>query len=236
VSLLSPTARSLDADGYLLLPAFAEPHAHLDKAFLAERVENPTGDLMGAILAMDVARHTITLDDTIERAERAARLLAANGCTAIRTHVDLTLAARLTSVAALIEVRERLRDLVEIQVVALCAWPSIGDLGADQRALVREAVDLGIDVIGGCPHLESDPAAANDNLLTLAADAGLPIDMMETSFFLSRQTLVPTNQAAGMALWREKLFAAMSRNAASATAFFKIPTNRVVELGTRIEL
>jgi KUP system potassium uptake protein len=58
---------------------------------------------------------------------------------------------------------------------------------------------------------------------------------METSFFLSRQTLVPT-QAQGMALWREKLFAAMSRNAASATAFFKIPTNRVVELGTRIEL
>ncbi len=60
--------------------------------------------------------------------------------------------------------------------------------------------------------------------------------MMETSFFLSRQTLVPTSQVAGMALWREKLFAAMSRNAASATAFFKIPTNRVVELGTRIEL
>jgi len=64
---------------------------------------------------------------------------------------------------------------------------------------------------------------------------GLDFNMMETSFFLSRQTLVPT-QAPGMALWREKLFAAMSRNAASATAFFKIPTNRVVELGTRIEL
>ena len=44
------------ATGYLLLPAFAEPHAHLDKAFLAERVPNPTGDLMGAILAMERAR------------------------------------------------------------------------------------------------------------------------------------------------------------------------------------
>ncbi len=164
-------------DGYILLPAFAEPHAHLDKAFLAERVDNPTGDLMGAILAMDLARHSITLADTIERAERAARLLAANGCTAIRTHVDLTLPGRLTSVAALIDVRDRLRELVEIQVVALCAWPSIGDIGADQRSLLREAVDLGIDVIGGCPHLESDPAAANDNLLTMAAEAGLPVDL-----------------------------------------------------------
>jgi KUP system potassium uptake protein len=71
--------------------------------------------------------------------------------------------------------------------------------------------------------------------LELASGKGLDFSLMETSFFLSRQTLVPT-QAHGMALWREKLFAAMSRNAASATAFFKIPTNRVVELGTRIEL
>jgi cytosine deaminase len=177
VSPISSTAQSLADDGYLLLPAFAEPHAHLDKAFLAERVENPTGDLMGAILAMERARGSITLADTIKRAERAARLLAANGCTAIRTHVDLTLAGRLTSVSALIDVRDRLRGLVEIQVVALCAWPSIGPQGANQRELLREAIDLGIDVIGGCPHLESDPAAANDNLLTLAAEAGLPVDL-----------------------------------------------------------
>jgi KUP system potassium uptake protein len=71
--------------------------------------------------------------------------------------------------------------------------------------------------------------------LELARTKGLEFNLMETSFFLSRQTLVPT-QAPGMALWREKLFAAMSRNSASATVFFKIPTNRVVELGTRIEL
>ncbi|HEY0518653.1 MAG TPA: amidohydrolase family protein [Ilumatobacteraceae bacterium] len=174
---LTPEARAFVRDGYLLLPAFVEPHAHLDKAFLAERVENPTGDLVGAILAMERARDSITVDDTIERAERAARLLLANGCTAIRTHVDLTLAARLTSVAALLDVRDRLRGLIDIQVVALCAWPSIGPEGSDQRALLRDAIDLGIDGIGGCPHLESDPAAANDSLLSLAAEAGLPVDL-----------------------------------------------------------
>ena len=74
-----------------------------------------------------------------------------------------------------------------------------------------------------------------DALAAAAKYRGIEFNMMETSFFLSRQTLVPT-PAPGMALWREKLFAAMSRNAASATVFFKIPTNRVVELGTRIEL
>jgi KUP system potassium uptake protein len=71
-------------------------------------------------------------------------------------------------------------------------------------------------------------------LETACRRGGMEFNMMETSFFLSRQTLVPTPQA-GMALWREKLFAAMSRNASSATAFFKIPTNRVVSC-TRIEL
>jgi len=71
--------------------------------------------------------------------------------------------------------------------------------------------------------------------LELAATKGLNFRMMETSFFLSRQTLIP-KVGPGMALWQEKLFALMSRNASSATTFFKIPANRVVELGTRIEL
>ena len=177
MSLLSPAAQALADDGYIVLPAFAEPHAHLDKAFLAERVENPTGDLMGAILAMERARGSITLEDTIERAERAARLMLANGCTAIRTHVDVSLTCGLRSVEALIEVRKRLRGLVEIQVVGLCAWPSIGPEGADQRALLGEAIAMGIDVIGGCPHLETDPVAANENFLAMAADAGLPLDL-----------------------------------------------------------
>ncbi len=71
--------------------------------------------------------------------------------------------------------------------------------------------------------------------LALPNKLGLEFEMMTTSFFMSRQTIVPT-QARGMALWREKLFAAMSRNAGSATDFFRIPTNRVVELGTQIEI
>ncbi len=73
--------------------------------------------------------------------------------------------------------------------------------------------------------------------LALCADQGLDVDMMETSFFLGRETLIPRLEIeSGMAFWREKLFAAMYRNAGSATAFFRIPPNRVVELGTQVEL
>ncbi len=64
---------------------------------------------------------------------------------------------------------------------------------------------------------------------------GVECNLMETSFFLSRETLIPSI-APGMALWRERLFASMARNAGAAMSFFKIPTNRVVELGTQIEL
>ncbi len=172
-----PGDRVLDAGGRLLLPAMAEAHAHLDKAFLAERIPNPTGDLMGAIVAMETHRDSITGPDTEERAERAARLLLANGTTVIRTHADLTTTNGLTSVAALIAVRNRLRPLVDIQVFALCGWPSIGAEGTDQRALLREAIAMGIDGIGGCPHLETDPAAAHDLFLAMAGEAGLPLDL-----------------------------------------------------------
>ena len=64
---------------------------------------------------------------------------------------------------------------------------------------------------------------------------GGEFDMMHTSFFLSRQTLIPSDHP-GMSIWREKVFAWMLRNAASAMDFFKLPTNRVVELGSQLEI
>ncbi len=171
------TAPAVDLDGRLLLPAFAEPHAHLDKAFLAEIIHNPTGDLIGAIEAMERHRDLVTLDDTIARAERAARLMLANGTTAIRTHADLTEQNGLMSVTALIEVRDRLRGLVDVQVCALTGWPTVGPGNERQRALLREAIAMGIDIVGGCPHLEPDPAAANAYFLEVAAEFGLPVDL-----------------------------------------------------------
>ncbi|AXS80869.1 potassium transporter Kup [Dechloromonas sp. HYN0024] len=71
--------------------------------------------------------------------------------------------------------------------------------------------------------------------LKLCAEAGLDIDMMDTSFFLGRETLIP-KLGSEMAYWRELIFVAMFRNAGSATAFFKIPSNRVVELGSQVVL
>ena len=65
---------------------------------------------------------------------------------------------------------------------------------------------------------------------------GLGFDLMDTSFFLSRETVIPVSDVPGMALWRDHVFAWMTRNSTRATDFFNIPANRVVELGTHIEI
>ena len=71
--------------------------------------------------------------------------------------------------------------------------------------------------------------------LALCREHGLNFEMMETSFFLSRETLIPVT-GSGMALWRERLFATMARNASSVVEYFNLPANRVIELGTQIEI
>jgi KUP system potassium uptake protein len=74
------------------------------------------------------------------------------------------------------------------------------------------------------------PAALNQ-----VTGCGQTFKMMETSFFLARQTLLPSANP-GMRIWREKLFAWMLRNAEGAMEFFRLPTNRVVELGSQVEI
>jgi len=71
--------------------------------------------------------------------------------------------------------------------------------------------------------------------LATLRDCDGPYKPIDTSWFLARQTLIPSSRP-GMAIWREKLFAWMVRNAESAMEFFKLPTNRVVELGSQVEI
>ena len=71
--------------------------------------------------------------------------------------------------------------------------------------------------------------------LELCGQSGLKFDMMDTSFFTSRAMIV-IGEKSGMAKWRGRLFLALSKNAMNAADFFKIPANRVIEMGTRVEI
>lgn len=167
---------AIDLSGYLLTPAFVEPHAHLDKALTADLVHNPSGDLMGAIDAWLDYRTTITKTDFVERATAAAMLGVANGCTAIRTHVDVGPDIGTTGVEALIEVRAALAPVVELQLVALTGGFT-GPVGTETMAVMRAALELGVDVVGGVPHHEAEPERAIEMAFELAAEFERPVDL-----------------------------------------------------------
>lgn len=166
-----------DCTGMVVVPAPAEPHAHLDKALSAMAAANPAGDLAGAIAAWHAHWPKLTHGDLVERATTAVEAMVSNGTTAIRTHVDVGAGLGLRALDALVEVRAGCRTLVDMQIVALVATPLTGGGGAANRRLLRAAVDAGADVVGGCPYRDPDPAAATALVLDVAAGAGLPVDL-----------------------------------------------------------
>ena len=166
-----------DLEEWLVLPAMAEPHAHLDKALTAEEVPNPTGDLRGAIEAWMANAHKFTADDTNRRARAALDLLIARGVTAVRTHVNCGERIGAESVKVLAAVRDHYRNLIDLQLVALPAIPMTGTEGAANRSALAGALEAGADVVGGCPHLDPDGQGLIDVVFDAATDAGLPIDL-----------------------------------------------------------
>jgi cytosine/creatinine deaminase len=168
---------AVDVGDRLLLAALAEPHAHLDKALSADDVPNPAGDLAGAITAWRAHYPDLGIEDVAARAERAVRRMVAHGCTAIRTHVDVGAVIGLLSVKALREVRQQVGHLVDLQIVALVASPLTGVDGAPNRAALAAALAEGVDLVGGCPHLDPDPAALVSVVLDASRDAGIPADL-----------------------------------------------------------
>lgn len=166
-----------DLDGFLLLAAAADPHAHLDKALSADSVPNPAGDLPGAIEAWQQNYPRLTVDEIADRARRTALASLARGYTAIRTHVDVAEAVGLKPVEALLQVRAELIDLVAIQVCGLVAVPMTGPEAGGNRATLRQALEMGIDVVGGAPYQDFDPVSALEFLLGEAVAFARPIDL-----------------------------------------------------------
>ncbi len=168
-----------DLGGWLLLPAMAEPHAHLDKALTAETVPNPAGDLMGAIEAWTTATEAgrFTRDDIVGRASAALDLLLVHGATAVRSHVNVGADIGASAMEAMVEVRDAFAGLVDLQLVALTHCPMTGAEGAGNREALLAAIEAGADIVGGCPHLDPDGPGLIALALAVAADAGLPVDL-----------------------------------------------------------
>ncbi|RKR76008.1 amidohydrolase family protein [Frondihabitans australicus] len=164
-------ASTLDLTGHLLLTAPAEPHAHLDKALSYEAIRPPMGDLRAAIASWREYAATMTVDDIADRAREQALRMLGQGTTAIRTHLDILLGDQpLRGAEALVRVRDELRDLIDIELVAL-AGPDVPTRD------IEAALDLGVDLVGGSPHLAQDPTADLTRLLALARARRAGVDL-----------------------------------------------------------
>jgi cytosine deaminase len=173
----APADHTLDLDGRLLLTAPAEPHAHLDKALSADRIRPPLGDLGSAIAAWAAYATTMTVEEIADRARTQALAMLATGTTAVRTHVDVlshggsaTVDDAVRGARALVQVRDELAHIMDIELVALA-----GPLVPDEH--VDAVLDLGVDLVGGAPHLADDPLADVDRLLAIARRRGTGVDL-----------------------------------------------------------
>lgn len=155
-----PAGARIDLTGYLLLPAPAEPHAHLGTAFTGDR-QGPPGDE-----GPEVQR----------RATEAALLQLGHGATAARTHVRIGDVNGLTPLEAVLSARRSLQGLAELGTVAVPRLLT-GTAGAGQLAMLRDALKVGADVIGGCPDLDPDPCGYTETVLDLAAEHGCAVDL-----------------------------------------------------------
>ena len=176
--LPKPGEEVVDLGGKLLLPPFIESHVHLDTCLTAgDPVWNMSGTLFEGIECWSKRKEKLSKQDVRDRVNRAVRLYAAHGVQHIRTHVDVT-DPSLVAMETLVELRETLRDTMDIQIVA---FPQEGILSyPNGQELMRRAVELGADVVGAIPHFEFTREYSVESLnfaLQLAADHDKLVDV-----------------------------------------------------------
>ncbi|MEL6642258.1 MAG: cytosine deaminase, partial [Pseudomonadota bacterium] len=194
---------TLDAEGYLVSPPFVDPHFHMDATLsLGTPRMNVSGTLLEGISLWGELKTVQSVEDIVDRAIRYCQLAVANGIGAIRSHVD-TCDDALTGVRALLEVREKVKDYLDLQLVA---FPQDGLLRSPNALEnTKRALDLGVDVVGGIPHFErtmSDGTESVRILCELAAERDLLVDIHcdESDDPLSRhiETLAYETQRLGL--------------------------------------
>ena len=170
--------REIDGEGFLLSPPFVDIHFHMDATLsLGTPRMNRSGTLLEGIALWGELRPTLTEDAIVDRALRYCDLAVAQGLLAVRSHVDVT-DDRLIGVEALLHVQERVKDYLDLQLVA---FPQDGYYRSPSAgANLERALDMGVDVVGGIPHFERTMEDGRRSVVALcetAARRGLLVDL-----------------------------------------------------------
>ena len=165
---------TLDLGGRVVTPGLVEAHIHLDKALLDDRVAATAGTLEEAIRVTGEAKRAFTVDDIRARARRALDLAVRAGTTAMRTHVEVDPIVGLTGMEAVLPLREEYRPALDLQV---CAFAQEGIMKAPgTEGLLRRALTMGADLIGGCPYNDSNGPEHVRIVFGLAVAFGVDVD------------------------------------------------------------
>jgi cytosine deaminase len=145
-------AREIDAAGNLLSPPFIDAHVHLDAVLTVGQPRyNSSATLLEGIQIWSERKRDLSREDVKRRALEEIRWEVAQGTLHIRSHVDVC-DPELTALRALLELREEIRDICDLQLVA---FPQDGIFSfPNGRQLMRQALELGCDIVGGIPHYE----------------------------------------------------------------------------------
>jgi len=176
--VLPVAGADLDAGQNLVVPPFVEPHIHLDATLTAGQPDwNMSGTLFEGIERWAQRKQSTTHEDIKTRAKTTLNMLVDHGIQHVRTHVDVT-EPGLVALKAMVEVRDEVRDHVDLQIVA---FPQEGiESYPDGRALMTEAVAIGADVVGGIPHFENtreQGVSSIQFLMDLAERTGCLVDV-----------------------------------------------------------
>ena len=140
------------ASGDLFSPPFVDPHFHMDATLsLGLPRMNRSGTLLEGIALWGELKEILTVEAVVDRALKYCDLAVSQGLLAIRTHVDVC-DDRLTGVKGLLEVREKVRDYIDLQLVAFPQDGLYRSQNAEKNLLT--ALDMGVDIVGGIPHFE----------------------------------------------------------------------------------
>lgn len=171
--------KTIDVKGMLASPAFIDPHIHLDKVLIAEDLRpNVSGTLMEAIELIWERKRRYTVADIKRRAGKVISMAAVNGTTRMRTHVDVDTIGGLMPLKGLLATRKELKGLMDLQIVAFPQEGIIRDPGTER--LMRKAMELGADLVGGMPHHERSHVEAKrhiDIAFDIAREFDADIDM-----------------------------------------------------------
>jgi cytosine deaminase len=167
----------------MISPALVEPHFHLENALIWEGALNHSGTLHEAIEVYGKIKKDMPLDDLVDRASIALRTAVANGVQWFRSHVDIDRTAQLHLLQGNVAVREKFKDLIDIQLIA---FPQMGMAREPEIIdLMWRAMENGADIVGGMPHAEKDMDDAGRHIelafeMARAYDAGIDMHIDET--------------------------------------------------------